>query len=199
EAAHAGAAPHEGRNAMQAMAATVQNVYGIARHADALTRLNVGRVEAGSASNVVADDAVLELEARAGTNDVLDYLTERVDRVLEHAGAMHDCELSTETVGRAPRVDSDDALADVVGAVASGVPAVETVRPSAPFGASEDATYLMRRVQENGGLATYVIVGTDHPSGHHTPRFDVDEASIDIGVDVLTGAIGRAFADDLAS
>ncbi|GGN20544.1 amidohydrolase [Halarchaeum nitratireducens] len=196
ESAHAGAAPHEGRNAVQAMATTVQNVYGIARHADALTRVNVGRVEAGTASNVVADDAVLELEARAGTNDVLDYLTDRVDRVLEHAGAMHDCTLSTETVGRAPRVDSDDGLADIVGAVATNVPAVESVRPSAPFGASEDATYLMRRVQERGGEATYVIVGTDHPTGHHTPTFDIDEASIDIGIDVLTRAIRRTLGDD---
>jgi aminobenzoyl-glutamate utilization protein A len=191
EGAHAGAAPHEGRNAVKAMAAAVQNIYGVSRHADALTRVNVGRVEAGTASNVIADDAVLELEGRAGTNEVLEYLTERVDRVLEHAGAMHGCDLSTETIGRAPRVDSDDTLANVVGAVASAVSDVESVQPSAPLGASEDATYLMRRVQESGGAATYVIVGTDHPAGHHTPRFDVDEASIDIGVEVLTRAIQR--------
>jgi aminobenzoyl-glutamate utilization protein A len=47
----------------------------------------------------------------------------------------------------------------------------------------------MRRVQERGGLAAYVAVGTDHPGGHHTPTFDVDEATLDIGIDVLTDAI----------
>lgn len=38
-------------------------------------------------------------------------------------------------------------------------------------------------------LATYAIVGTDHPNGHHTPTFDVDERSLAIGVDVLTESV----------
>jgi aminobenzoyl-glutamate utilization protein A len=32
-------------------------------------------------------------------------------------------------------------------------------------------------------------VGTDHPGGHHTATFDVDEVSLPIGVDVLADAI----------
>jgi len=47
----------------------------------------------------------------------------------------------------------------------------------------------MERVQDEGGLATYMIVGTDHPTSHHTPTFDVDEASLQHGVDVLVGTI----------
>jgi aminobenzoyl-glutamate utilization protein A len=44
---------------------------------------------------------------------------------------------------------------------------------------------------ENGGYAAYVGVGTDHPGGHHSATFDVDEPSLAIGVGVLAGAIGR--------
>ena len=73
--------------------------------------------------------------------------------------------------------------------ISAGVAGVETVLDTADFGASEDATFLMERVQEDGGLATYMIVGTDHPTSHHTPTFDVDERSIRHGVDVLVGAI----------
>ena len=47
----------------------------------------------------------------------------------------------------------------------------------------------MKRVQEGGGLATYVGLGTDHPGGHHTATFDVDEETIALGVDVLSEAI----------
>jgi aminobenzoyl-glutamate utilization protein A len=47
----------------------------------------------------------------------------------------------------------------------------------------------MDRVQERGGTATFVGIGTDHPGGHHTPTFDVDERSLEIGVEVLSGAI----------
>jgi aminobenzoyl-glutamate utilization protein A len=47
----------------------------------------------------------------------------------------------------------------------------------------------MKRVQETGGQACYVCVGTDHPGGHHTATFDVDEASIPIGVESLTQSV----------
>jgi aminobenzoyl-glutamate utilization protein A len=53
----------------------------------------------------------------------------------------------------------------------------------------------MQRVQDNGGIAGFVGIGTDHPGGHHTSTFDVDESSISIGVDVLAGAIQRLAAD----
>lgn len=195
ESVHAGLEPENGRNAMQAMATAITNLYGIARHSEDLTRVNVGRAEAGEASNVVADNASIELEVRSGDNDVLDYMTESADRVLRSAADMHECSLSTAVGGRAPRVDSDDSLRRLVDDVAQEVEGVETVRPSAELGVSEDVTYLMQRVIDDGGDATFVIVGTDHPSGHHTPRFDVDETSLEIGIDVLTRSIRAAMAD----
>ncbi|RQG90058.1 amidohydrolase [Natrarchaeobius halalkaliphilus] len=198
ESAHAGFAPNEGRNAMQAMSTAIHNLYGIPRHEDDLTRVNVGRARAGAASNVVADSATIDLEVRAGTNDVLDYMLSHVDRMLEAAACMHDCSVSTTTIGRAPRVDSDGVLSELVADVASRHPGVSSVKRHAPFGASEDTTYFMRRVLENGGNATYVIVGTDHPSGHHTPRFDIDERSLEIGRVVLSDAIFRVLTGERA-
>jgi aminobenzoyl-glutamate utilization protein A len=47
----------------------------------------------------------------------------------------------------------------------------------------------MERAQADGGLATYLIVGTDHPGAHHTSTFDVDERSLLIGADVLSEAV----------
>ncbi|RQG93570.1 amidohydrolase [Natrarchaeobius chitinivorans] len=195
ESAHAGLAPNEGRNAMQAMATAIQNLHAIPRHADGLTRVNVGSARAGTASNVVADEATIELEVRAGANDVLEYMTTHVDRILRTAGEMHDCELETTVIGQAPRVDSDPELAEVVETVAQRTPGVDSVERHADFGASEDATYFMRRIADAGGCGTYVVVGTDHPGGHHTPRFDVDERSIEIATTVLTDAIGDVLSE----
>jgi len=48
--AHAGKAPNEGDNAMQAMGTAIVNAYGISRHADGMTRVNVGWAEAGTAA-----------------------------------------------------------------------------------------------------------------------------------------------------
>jgi Peptidase family M20/M25/M40. len=66
---------------------------------------------------------------------------------------------------------------------------VREVHRRGTIGGSEDATYLMRAVQEAGGDATYVGIGTDHPGGHHTATFDVDEESLMIGVETITRSI----------
>ena len=187
--AHAGKAPNEGDNAMQAMGTAIVNAYGIARHAGGMTRVNVGRAEAGSASNVIAERAELEAEARGETTALMEYMKRRFETTVRAAATMHGCRGTVDVVSESPRADSDPELQALVTEVAEGVDGIDSVRPAADFGASEDATFLMERVQEAGGLAAYLIVGTDHPTSHHTPTFDVDERSIRHGVDVLVGAI----------
>ncbi|WP_122090524.1 amidohydrolase [Halalkalicoccus subterraneus] len=189
EPAHAGAEPDAGENAVQAMAAAVQNLYAIPRHHDGATRVNAGQVGGGTASNIIPESAHIEGEVRGQTTELMEYMRERADRILEGAAAMHGCAVDIETRGEAPSARSDDALVEVVGAVARTTPGVETVLDRDALGGSEDATYLMREVQKNGGYASYVGIGTDHPGGHHTATFDVDEASIAIGIDVIGRAI----------
>jgi aminobenzoyl-glutamate utilization protein A len=116
-------------------------------------------------------------------------MTEKADRVLRSAAERHDCEVELSTEGEAPSATSDQALVDAFAAEAAGVDGVDHVMERDALGGSEDATYLLQRVQHTGGLACYVCVGTDHPGGHHTPTFDVDEASLPVGVASLTRAL----------
>jgi len=104
---------------------------------------------------------------------------------------MHECEFDVELGGQAPSATSDQALVDFVRDAAGGTDGVTSVVERDHLGGSEDATFLMQAVQDRGGLACYVGLGTDHPGGHHTATFDVDEDSLPIGVDVLVGAIER--------
>ncbi len=191
ESAHAGAAPDQGRNAVQAMATAVQNLYGIPRHLDGATRVNAGRVEGGTATNIIPESARLEGEVRGETTELMEYMREAADRTMDAAATMHDCEVSVERTGQAPTAHADDAVVDLVADVASGVAGVEQVHRHGTLGGSEDAAVLMDRVQDRGGEASFVCVGTDYPTGHHTETFDVDEDSLAIGVDVLAGAIER--------
>ncbi|WP_458188125.1 amidohydrolase [Haladaptatus sp. NG-WS-4] len=194
--AHAGKAPEEGDNAMQALGTAIQNAYAIPRHSDGMTRVNLGKAEAGTASNVIAERAHVVAEARGETTELKEYMKSRLTKTLESAAEMHGCDVDIDVVSESPRADSDPELVDVVANVARDVDGVESVVPTADFGASEDATFLMERVQEEGGLATYLIVGTDHPTSHHTPTFDVDERSLGVGVDVLTKSILSVAADE---
>ena len=196
--AHAGKAPQDGDNAMQALGTAIQNAYAIPRHEDGMTRINVGKANAGTASNVIAERADVVAEARGETTDLMEYAKAQLTRTFESAAEMHDCDAEVEIVSESPRADSDPELVDVVAGAADGVEGVDSVRPTADFGASEDATFLMERVQDEGGLASYLIVGTDHPTSHHTETFDVDERSLGVGVEVLTESILAVAGDESA-
>ncbi len=189
EPSHAGGRPNEGENAVQAMATAVQNLYAIPRHEEGATRVNAGKVGGGTATNIVPEEAFVEGEVRGETTELKDYMRERAERVIESAAEMHGCEVDITTNGEAPSAESDEELVSIVGDVAGETAGVENVVHRDELGGSEDATYLMRTVQQNGGKAAYVGVGTDHPGGHHTATFDVDEASLPVGIDVLAGAI----------
>jgi aminobenzoyl-glutamate utilization protein A len=49
---------------------------------------------------------------------------------------------------------------------------------------SDDATLLMEAVQARGGRATYVLIGSAMPAGHHHCRFDLEDASMEVGVEL---------------
>jgi aminobenzoyl-glutamate utilization protein A len=187
--AHAGGHPEQGDNAVQAMAAAIQNLYAIPRHADGATRINAGVVGGGTASNIIPEESFITGEVRGETTELMEYMDEKARRVTEAAAEMHGCDVDIAPVSRAPSAESDEEIAEVVAEVAHADERVTSVLDTDDLGGSEDATYLMRRVQDQGGLAAYVGVGTSHPGGHHTRTFDVEEESIDIGIDVLASAV----------
>ncbi|MXV60524.1 amidohydrolase [Natronorubrum sp. JWXQ-INN-674] len=186
---HAGAQPNEGNNANQALATAVTNLQGIARHSDGITRVNVGVIEGGTAVNVVSERAYMEVEVRGGTTDLMEYMASDAERVIRSAAEMHNCEFEIEPQGGAPSIESDDRLCNLIATVADDHPSVDRLVETDRLSGSEDAAHLMAEVQNRGGIAAYVGVGTDHPTGHHTSTFDVDETSLGIGVDVLTEAV----------
>lgn len=193
--AHAGGQPADGHNAVQAMSTAVNNLYAIPRHQDGATRVNAGHVGGGSATNIVPESSFIEGEVRGATTPLRDYMLDRAEEVLRGAATMHRCDWSLDLAGQAPRAESDDELVDVIHKVATNTESVDSPVRRGRLGGSEDATYLMRYVQERGGLACYVGVGTDHPGGHHTATFDVDEHSIRVGVDVLAESIRQLAAN----
>jgi len=189
ESSHAAKTPNAGRNAIQAMATATENLYGVPRHADGATRVNVGTVEAGSATNVIAERAVLEADIRGETSAILDFVRDRTERVFEGAAHIHDCDVELETIGQAPSADSDGALIDTFYDALETHPAVTSPIRREPFGTGEDAAWFMNAVSDAGGQSTHVIVGTDLASGHHTPTFGIDEQSLTAGVQALIAGI----------
>lgn len=185
EPAHAGGAPQEGRNAAQALGAAIQNLYAIPRHGDGVTRVNVGEVHSPNAQNVISEAARMRVEVRGGTADLNEYMLGKARDVLEHAAGMYDCRYEESLYGKTTTFECDDDMVAAVADSAGNVAGVERVVDREEFGGSEDASFLVRRVQEHGGTATYVGVGASNVAGHHTAYFDFDEDAIDVAVDVL--------------
>ncbi len=182
---HAGLEPEAGRSALLGAATAVLNLHAIPRHSGGESRINVGVLQAGTGRNVTPGRAVLKLETRGATASVNEYMEARARAVLAAAAAMHGLGIDITIAGATPSATSDADLIARVREAAAQVPEITTFEDTAFATASDDACAFMRRVQERGGLAAYIIVGAALASGHHTPRFDFDEAALPLGVKLL--------------
>lgn len=113
-AAHAANFPQEGRNALMAAATATLNIYAIPRHGRGDTRINVGRLNAGSGRNVIPDYAKLEVEVRGRTDEALEYVEAYARRIVSAAADMHQASCDIVVVGEAPALTSDESLAETI-------------------------------------------------------------------------------------
>ncbi|MGE7932780.1 amidohydrolase [Viridibacillus arvi] len=194
KAAHAGAEPEKGKNALLAAASAILGLHTITQHSDGASRINVGTCISGDGRNIVPAHATLKLETRGENNSVHTYVHEQALSVLEGASKMYGTELFYEIVGEAKTCTSSEELVDLVGLTAKGIDGVEEVLLRSKFaGGSEDATYMMDQVQRQGGLATYAIFGTTLAAGHHHEKFDIDEAVFPIILNTWLETIERIY------
>jgi aminobenzoyl-glutamate utilization protein A len=190
--AHAAAAPERGRHALLAAATATLGVHALPRFSSADTRINVGVLRGGTAPNIVPSHAEMLLELRATDGDVCDELDQRARAVLHAAGTAHDVAVAVDSIGSATTAPCDEAAVARVAEAARGVAAVTDVLTGHQAGVSDDATWLMRAVQDAGGAATYLVVGCSSPAPHHNPEFDLDERCLPIAADVLDAVARNA-------
>jgi aminobenzoyl-glutamate utilization protein A len=192
--AHAGGRPEEGRNALLAAAQATLALHNLPQHSGGVARVNVGVLQAGTGRNVVADTALMKVETRGVSNQVNDDIYQQALRVIAGAAAMYGVESEVKLMGGArsctpsqPWVAFIHQQAEALGLFDS---VVDTKQQAA---GSEDATYMLERVQQRGGQASYVIFGCELAAGHHNAKFDFDEAIMATAVQTLaTLALNQA-------
>ena len=189
KSAHAGGNPHRGKNALLAAASTALHLHGIPRHGEGATRINVGRLVAGTGRNVVPDRAKLELETRGESEELNRYMVGEAKRIIRAAACLYDVEEDIEIVGEATVATCDEEWISIVEQACASSQAIARVLPHAHFGVSEDATFMINRVQQQGGNATYLLFGSPIVEGHHHPKFDYQEEVLSIAIETLSRLI----------
>lgn len=186
---HAGAKPEEGRNALLAAASAALNMHAISRHSGGASRINVGMLQAGTGRNVTPATATLKLETRGENSQIDAFMRTEAERMIRAAAEMWNVQVEIIPMGSAAGADSDPELAAVVRKAAEATPGVNKVQDQGLLGGSEDYTWMMERVQQRGGKATYMMLGAYIAAPHHDFRFDFDEAALPVGVEVITRSV----------
>ncbi len=186
---HAGASPELGKNALLAAANAVQNLYAISRNSKGVTRINVGKMNSGSGRNVIAKNAHLVIETRGKTSALNDYMYKRAMKILKTSAEMYENKLEIEAMGGAKSGKSDSKLIKRIMNIAENLDDFSSVNKISELGGSEDFTYFMDKVQDNGGLVSYMVLGTELAGDHHTAEFDINEKSLIKGVKLLANLV----------
>jgi aminobenzoyl-glutamate utilization protein A len=197
--AHAAGAPHEGHNALLAAAAAALSLHGIAPHRDGSLRVNVGVLNAGTGRNVIPGKAFMKAETRGQTQKIADYVYKRAQEILQGAAAMYETEVEVTKTGAGTDAAGDAPLVAKVGEAIRESGLFQEVLETVQGGGSEDATWMMRRVQELGGQATYLALGSNITAPHHNGCFDIDESSMILGVKALAAIVDKLAQKDKQS
>ena len=182
KAAHAGASPELGNNAMLAAATAVLNLQAIPRHGQGYTRINVGTLHAGSGRNVICDRAVMELEVRGSTTAVNQYMEDYARRVVEAAAAMHNCSCSIRLMGATESLQSHPDMIPYCQRVCQEKLGLRVTPPGQRAGASEDFAYMVNRVHSHGGKGLSFSTLTPCAGPFHSKVFDFQEEALCNGV-----------------
>ena len=157
----------------------------MSRHAGGTSRINVGTLEAGSGRNIVGDKALIRLETRGATSEINAYMEDEAVRILKSAALMYDVKIRIEKVGGAAGGSNTPALAAYLEKHANALGIFQQVVGICDFGASEDFSYFMERVQQHGGQAAYMMIGANLAAGHHDSHFDFDETALGYSAKML--------------
>ncbi len=188
-----GASPHE----------TYDTILGAARIVDALQSVvareispldaavvTVGSIHGGSAFNIIPSLVRMTGTARAFTDFAWRALPEKIARIVrgtaEAAGVS--ASVDYKRINRA--TVNDAAMADLVIETAKGLVGAENVDADTRTLGGEDMSVFLDQVP---GCFFFVGSAPEGPHRpHHSPRFDIDERSLAIGVRLLEAVAAEA-------
>jgi len=186
-----GAAPHQTIDPIVTAAQVIISLQTIvSRNVDPLETavVTVGSIYGGSAFNVITDMVSFKGTVRYFTPAVGEQLPLMIERVIAGTTQSMGAYYSLNYEKLTPPTINDPKWAEFIREVASEVVGSENVIVDARTMGGEDMAFFLNEVP-----GCYFFVGSRNDEKlliypHHSPRFDFDEAAMEIGVEILSRA-----------
>ena len=190
-----GALPHTTVDALMIAAQIVTTLQAlVAREVDPLSPavVSVATLHAGgTAANIIADSATFSGTVRTFDQSASDQLAERIPALIKGVAASLRATAEVEYISGGPPLVNDPAMAALVRAVAGEIVGPSNLLSGPRIMASEDYALFAQQVP-----STYFFVGAgDAATGktydHHHPKFNLDERSLALGVEIMAASALR--------
>lgn len=179
-----GARPHETVDAVViagTLITTVQTLVSRRVNPVLPSVVTIGSVHAGSAPNIIAEEAVLEGTIRTTHPETRQTIVDELHRIAAAAGQLHDAEIAVTMGEWSPPVVNTERETDIARRAARQVVgAGAVVEQDYPSMGAEDFSYYLREMP-----GCYVRIGARAADGEyiplHSPLFQVDEEALKVG------------------
>lgn len=156
--------------------------------------ITVGSIHAGTAPNIIPQTATLTGTVRTFNAELRRYLAQRIEEVAVGVARSMRAECNCHYEWGNPCLVNDAAMAALVAEVARGKVGAERLTEGEPIMGAEDFSSFLERVP-----GCFFFVGTRNEErgliwGHHHPRFDVDEAALPLGIELIVAVAERYLA-----
>jgi hippurate hydrolase len=152
--------------------------------------VTVGAFHAGSACNIIPDEAVLEISLRATDPAVREMLCRRLETIAHAQAASYGAEARIDWQVGYPVTINDPAATELAASVVRDTFGPDAFAPlDKPMMGSEDFAFMLEKVP-----GAYLFLGNGDSAGLHTSRYDFNDGLLERGPAFLHVLAKRFFA-----
>jgi amidohydrolase len=189
-----GAQPHVTRDPILAVAHIISALQSIvSRNVDPLDSavVSVCQVTAGTANNIIPQEAVFTGTLRAFKPAVFEMVKDRFRTIIEDIAAVMGCQAEIDLIKVTHPVINDPALAGLMAEVAVALDPGAKIDTTFQTMGGEDFSLMMQAAP-----GCFMMVGSANPEkgldyGHHHPKFDIDESCLPYAVAIMAQSAVR--------
>ncbi|MCM3571025.1 amidohydrolase [Neobacillus mesonae] len=186
-----GARPHQGKNAIDVIAAIHQFIKSIylspfEAYSAKLTKIMAG----GDSLNIIPGTAEFALDVRAQKNDVLHQLQSRIEEGLAGIKALYDIEMQWNWVDYTPGAEVSAEAEKIAANAIRSVCGEEVLAPPVITSGSDDFHFYTVKKPEL--KAAMIGIGADLKPGLHHPKMTFDRSVLDLGARILAETLKNA-------